>query len=619
VNDENPGGASGILKGTENALDHFRTFEKLLDNFKTFEKLLAQVEPGSIVAFDVETGTGDVLLGISFGFGPVLSDCVYISVLDWTPLQVQALFHRFPKNVIWTAHYGMYDLDILSRCGVEIDLGFDTYIASRWLHPKSIDYSLKYMARTLLDMPAWGSALALINDHGGMENVPFETLQDYARRDAVATYRLTELYRPEINEKMMKVVMALECAMVREAVDMKRIGIPVDRNALAQIRNDLHQARTQLADEIARMVGHTVYLSSPEAVSQVLFGELKVPPGRTPKTKKGWYSTKAEYLEELKMEHPVIAKILEWRHIEKLIGTYIDQLPGTIGNDNRVHPRWDPLGAATGRSTCTNPAMQTFPVRSAVGRVIRRAFVAPEGYYLVSADYKQIELACLADLSGSRKLKQIFMEGGDIHRATAALVFGKPEADITKQDREVGKVINFGLIYGMSPFGLMHYGFTGDQCRDFYERYFRNFDGVRELIAKYHSQIYKHYVTTKYGRRIRLPEVTVRSSEGYKSGARRQAQNSPIQGTAADILKIAHVRLGKHIRSERLNPDRIRMQIIMTIHDELVFIVKKEHLHRAAHLIREQMTSIPFGVPLRIDLAYGPNWCDLIDYEFEGE
>ncbi|HEX8941269.1 MAG TPA: DNA polymerase I [Candidatus Limnocylindrales bacterium] len=396
----------------------------------------------------------------------------------------------------------------------------------------------------------------------------------------------------------------VELPLIPVLARMEATGVAIDREALAALDVEFGAEMARLEAGIVEDVGHRFDLGSPKQLQQVLFFELGLPKGR--KTKTG-YSTDASVLEELRPAHPMVDKLLEWRLYSKLRSTYIEALPALVSaRDGRLHTTFHQAVAATGRLSSSDPNLQNIPIRSDLGRRIRRAFVAGDpGLVLIAADYSQIELRILAHVSGDEHLRQAFARGDDIHRATAARVLHKAPEEVTADERSMAKMVNFGIAYGMSDFGLSsRAGISRAEAKEFIDTYFATYSGIsyymlhiRELARQ------QGFVTTLLGRRRFIPELQARNPS-LRGAGERMAINMPIQGTAADIIKIAMLRL-----AERLAPGGFRARLLLQVHDELVLEAPRDEVEALAPVLRETMeTALPLDVPLTVDVKVGDDW-----------
>jgi DNA polymerase-1 len=384
---------------------------------------------------------------------------------------------------------------------------------------------------------------------------------------------------------------------------MEATGVAIDLGALGALDAEFGAELTRLEQEIYADVGHEFNLGSPKQLEQVLFYELNLPKGKRTKT---GYSTDATVLEELREAHPMVGKLLDWRLYAKLRSTYVQALPGLLADDGRLHTTFHQAVAATGRLSSSDPNLQNIPIRTDLGRRIRRAFVAgAPDVVLVSADYSQIELRILAHVSGDEHLKAAFAAGKDIHRDSAALVLRKDPADVTADERSMAKMVNFGIAYGMSDFGLAsRAGIPREEARAFIDRYFAEYSGISYYMLHIKDTARgQGYVTTLLGRRREIPELRS-TNRSLVAAGERMAINMPIQGTAADIMKIAMIRVAARLRGEGF-----RARLLLQVHDELLLEVPRDEVARLVPVLRETMEgALALDVPLTVDVKTGDDW-----------
>ena len=385
---------------------------------------------------------------------------------------------------------------------------------------------------------------------------------------------------------------------------MEAVGVALDHEALAVLDREFRTETDRLEAEIYRDVGHEFNLGSPKQLEQVLFFELNLPKGRRTKT---GYSTDASVLEDLRPAHPMIDKLLEWRVYTKLRSTYVEALPSLIAEaDGRLHTTFHQAVASTGRLSSSDPNLQNIPIRTALGRRIRRAFVAGSpDHTLLAADYSQIELRILAHVSGDEHLKDAFARQADIHRETAARVLHKAPEDITPGERSMAKMVNFGLAYGMSDFGLAsRANIPRQEAQEFINSYFAAYSGISYYMMAIREQAKNQgFVETLLGRKRQIPELRA-SNPALRGAGERMAINMPIQGTAADIQKIAMIRT-----AERLASEGLRARLLLSVHDELLFEVPRAEVDTLAAVVRDTMESaLPLSVPLTVDIKVGDDW-----------
>jgi DNA polymerase-1 len=399
----------------------------------------------------------------------------------------------------------------------------------------------------------------------------------------------------------------LEMPLLPVLAEMELAGVSIDQPYLQQVSRDLYEQLRVLDQEIADVAHGPINVNSPQQLARFLFEDLDLPGGR--KTKSG-YSTDATVLEGLRDAHPVVAKILEFRQLSKLKGTYVDALPLLVdARTHRVHTSFNQTVAATGRLSSSDPNLQNIPIRTEVGQKVRRAFIpGRSGDVLLSADYSQIELRVLAHMTDDPVLLDAFARGEDIHARTAAEVFGIPQAEVTQNQRRLAKVVNFGLFYGLSDFGLARdTGMSTEEARTFIDAYFRAYNRVREFLEGIKIQAREQgYVETLLHRRRYIQDIRS-PNRMLRQGAERIAINMPVQGSAADIMKLAMIRLETYIREQRL-----ASQMVLTVHDELVFEVTPGEREQLIEVVPDLMArAYNLKVPLQVDLKVGPNWQDM--------
>ena len=487
---------------------------------------------------------------------------------------------------------------MLARRGVVMEgPASDTLVASYMTNP-----SLR--AQTLDDLAANRFGASLPERPASAETGAEET--PTARR-AAAEALTSLLVRPALETELAEGGMSdlfneVEMPLLPVLARMELAGVTIDRDQLAAMSVEFAATLADLETRIYGLVGHEFNIGSPKQLEQVLFGELELP--ATKRTRTG-YSTDASVLEELREKHEVAGLILEHRQVSKLKGTYVDALPSLVGSDGRLHTTYQQAVAATGRLSSIDPNLQNIPIRSALGRRIRRAFVAPPGKLLLGADYSQQELRILAHVSGDAGLKADFAAHSDIHLAAAARVLGVQAEDVTPHIRSVAKMINYGIAYGLSDFGLAdRLKIPREEAQRFIADYFTAYPGIRRYTVEIRILARDQgFVTTLLGRRRYLPELTARNG-ALRSAGERMAINMPIQGTAADGMKIAMVRMDAAIRERGL-----RSQMLLQVHDELVFETDEEELPVLAALADEVMEgALPLDPPLEVGLKVGTDW-----------
>ncbi len=479
--------------------------------------------------------------------------------------------------------------------------------------------SLKNLAwvRTGVQMTPISDLIGTGRNQITMDRVPVEAAAPYAAADAVLTHRLVEILRPELEAgNAWKLFSEIEMPLVPIIADMEMAGVLLDVDHLAALSADLGARLAALEEEIYALTdGYGPFnIGSPKQLNDVLFGKLALPTEGLPKTTHG-LSTAADVLELLRDAHPIVGKIMAWRELSKLKTTYVDALPTLINpKTGRVHTNFNQTGTATGRVSSSNPNLQNIPVRTEEGRRVRHAFIAAEGCRLLAVDYSQVELRILAHYSQDEALLDAFRRGEDIHRATAAAVYHVPLDEVTYEQRSFAKSVNFGLMYGMGAFRLARESqLTLAEAEAFISNYFKQFPGVRRYLDESLEQARKRgYVETLLGRRRYFPVLRERNGErpsrtpAYQR-AEREAINMPVQGTAADIIKIAMIELDKALKA-----GGFRSQMILQVHDELVLEGPEDEIDRLAPLVVEVMESaFELDAPLRADARVGKNWAEM--------
>jgi DNA polymerase-1 len=507
-------------------------------------------------------------------------------------------------------HNVKVDWLVLRRAGVELrGAAYDSMLASFVLDPGRRSHALDELARERLGI-SLGTYADLVGK-GKAERpfaeVPVRDAARYCAADSEAVLRLHAAFRPDIEAHgLAPLLETIEIPLLAVLVDMEWHGVLVDRERLGEIGRELARELAQLERDIHHAAGTDFNINSTPQLRHVLFEKLQLPVLK--KTKTG-ASTDYEVLEQLAaLGHEVPKLLIEYRELSKLKSTYVDALPGYVHPETgRIHTSFNQTGASTGRLSSSDPNLQNIPVRTERGEAIRRAFVAPPGALLLTADYSQIELRLLAHLSGDPAFVGAFEKGGDIHRQTAAVIFGVPEADVTAEMRARAKTINFATIYGQGPFALSRQlGITQDEAKEFIRHYFERFAGVRAWLDRTVAEARdKGYVETLFGRRRYIPEIRDRNFN-IRAFAERTATNSPLQGSAADLIKIAMVRI-----HEGLGRAGAAARMVLQVHDELVFEVPEAELGATETLVKREMEGAArLRVPLLVSLGAGSNWVE---------
>lgn len=569
-------------------------------------------------AFDTETEGVDALhtrlVGMSFAvraheawYVPVPADDeeARTTVAPFAvPLQNTAI-RKVGQNI-------KFDLMVLIKYGIRVDGSlFDTMIAHYLLHPE-LRHNMDYLSETYLRYRPIAIE-SLIGPRGKgqrtMREVPVKDVCEYAAEDADVTWQLMEHFRPLLVEHGAEQLFHdIEMPLVPVLAEMEEAGVTLDTEALRQSSDELNTTLRNLEEEIHTLAGMEFNINSSRQVGTVLFEHLRLEE-KVKKTKTGLYSTGEEVLEKLRSKHPIVDKLLDYRRVKKLLSTYIDALPERVDPaTGKIHTSFNQTVTSTGRLSSSNPNLQNIPVREELGREIRKAFTADDAESVFfSADYSQIELRIMAHFSGDEHMTDAFRNGADIHAATAAKIFGVAPEEVTSDMRRRAKTANFGIIYGISAFGLAErLAIPRAEARELIDGYFASYPRIKAYMdASIQTATEQGYVETLFGRRMFLPDIRSRNAvvRGY---AERGAINAPIQGTAADIIKIAMIGIRRRFRQEHL-----RSRMILQVHDELNFNVRQEELDVVRRIVREEMEgAATLSVPLTVDCGVGRNWLE---------
>ncbi|MBN1485437.1 MAG: DNA polymerase I [Chloroflexia bacterium] len=506
------------------------------------------------------------------------------------------------------AHNAKFDILVLSQHGLEVrGLASDTMIAAHLLEPGSVglkDLAFRHLGVQMREIKELiGSGKSQIT----FDQVPLDEATPYACADADMTCRLQQELAPRLRKEGLQQLFAdLELPLIGVLLEMERAGILVDVDMMEEMSRGLETELDRLGQNIQDMAGHEFNVNSTQQLSQVLFEELGLPLTVTRRLKTGSYSTASDVLENLRDLHPIAQAMLDYRELAKLKSTYVDTLPALVNpQTGRIHTSFHQTATSTGRLSSSDPNLQNIPVRSEIGRRVRRAFVAAPGCLLLSADYSQVELRVLAHLAQDPGLLQAFAAGEDIHASTAATLFEVALDEVSPEQRRLAKAVNFGLMYGMSEFGLaQRMGIERAQAAHFIQAYFSRYPRVQQYLEQQARQGRElGYVSTLLGRRRYIPELTS-SNRNVRQAAEREAVNAPIQGTAADIIKIAMLRLQRALQKRGLGS-----RMLLQVHDELVLEVPEDELGITQTLVTELMESAyALDAPLKVDVHVGSNW-----------
>ena len=607
-------------QATHQAPTQQTAYSLILDQ-KTFEHYLQQLAAAKIWAFDTETNSLDVmqaeLVGLSFAING--RQAVYIPLahdyagapqqLDrtWVLQQLKPLFEDLKQLKI--GHNLKYDMGVLANYGIQLQgLGFDTMLESYLLDSASNQHSLDSAAIKHLDhktirfeeIAGKGAKQKTFNQ------IELQQAGPYAAEDADITLRLHQTLKPQLDAlpKLCQVFTMIEMPLVSVLSRIERYGVLVDAQLLQKQSRSLAKRLLSLEEKIYQLVGKTFNLGSPKQLQTILFTEQGLP--ILEKTPKGQASTSEAVLQALAIQFPLAKLILKHRSLSKLKSTYTDKLPLQINpKTGRIHTSYHQTAVFTGRLFSSAPNLQNIPARTKEGRKIRQAFIAPAGYQILAADYSQIELRIMAHLSQDKGLLDAFAQGLDIHRATAAEVLNIPLQQVNREQRRSAKAVNFGLIYGMSAFGLARQlGISREAAKDYIDRYFSRYPGVKEYMQRTRQQAHQQaYVSTLLGRRLHLAHINS-SDSLQRRASERAAINAPLQGSAADIIKKAMISIDR-----ALSQHHLKAHMIMQVHDELVFEVADSDLNKTQQLIENLMVNTTkLSVPLTVDIQVGPNW-----------
>ncbi len=501
-----------------------------------------------------------------------------------------------------------YDAAVLKQYDIDLTpISFDTMLESYVLNSIASRHNLDALAKYYLhhDTIQFEDVVGRGKKALSFDHVAIEKAAAYAAEDALITLQLHETLYPKLNNTLKTVLEEIEMPLVPILADIERHGVLIDTKELDTHGHALHARIESLTKEAYALANKTFNLNSTKQLQTILYDELKLP--ILSKTPKGQPSTAESVLQELALEYPFPAIILEYRSLTKLLSTYVEALPKRIqAKTGRVHTSYNQAVTATGRLSSSEPNLQNIPIRTNEGRRIRKAFIAPKDHLLLAADYSQIELRIMAHLSGDKGLKHAFDNDWDIHAATASEIFSIPLESVTAEQRRRAKAINFGLIYGMSSFGLSkQIGVSKEESKAYINRYFERYPGVLQYMETTREKAHqKGYVETLFGRRLYLPEINAANKIRQKA-AERTAINAPMQGTAADIIKKAMI----NIAAWQQTPDGQYARMIMQVHDELVFEVPQNALDKAQKTIKKHMErAAQLIVPLRVSIGTGPNW-----------
>ena len=608
----------GMQDGTANALKIDRSEYKTILTEKSFNDLMESLAKKKSFAFDVETTSKRPvwarLVGISFSFEDGNAFYLplahrYLGVPE--QLEFKAVCEKLKpiledKSIKKCGHNIKYDLIVMSNEGIALDgVDFDTMIASYLLNPSSRGHGLDALTMeyfghknlTYKEMTGTGSKEI------GFDEVEVDRATEYAAEDSDMTWRLKGKLQPQLKDSTLKLYKEIELPLLEVLAEIELNGVYVDRKHLKELSSKIDKQLLHLEKDIYVLADEEFNINSPKQLSVILFEKLKLPVVK--KTKTG-YSTDVSVLEQLAVEHKLPEQVLSYRQLAKLKSTYVDALPGEIfKNTGRVHTSFNQTVAATGRLSSSNPNLQNIPIRSDMGKEIRKAFTAEGDNMLLSADYSQIELRILAHLSKDKALKNAFDKGEDVHARTAADIFGSSLEQVDENSRRMAKAVNFGIIYGLSPFGLSRQlNISRKDAQDFIDQYFSLYSNVKDFMDNTIAEAREcGYTLTMFNRRRYLPDLKSDNRQ-VRESAERIAINSPIQGSAADLIKVAMIRLSRNLKKIKLNS-----KMILQVHDELLFECPVKEKKEIESLVRKEMEgACTLSVPLVVDIGWGKNW-----------
>lgn len=602
------------------SLDTFKTSGAkyhLIETEEDAQKLSELIVTSKEVAFDTETTSVNAidaeLVGLSFALKEKEAYYVAVPANREEALRIVNIFKNVyeSENIVKIGQNSKYDIEVLKNYGIEVKAPlWDTMIAHYLINPGR-ENNMDYMAETLLKYQTIHIE-ELIGPKGprqkNMRDLSPTEIRDYAAEDADITLRLKNVLEPKLKEVGAEELFHnIEMPLVPILADMEYTGVKLDTKALDEVRLTFNERMLQLEKEIYELAGQEFNISSPRQVGDILFGKLQIIE-KAKKTKTGQYQTSEEVLQQLSSKHPIVEKILTYRGLKKLIGTYVDALPKLINpRTGHIHTSFNQCVTTTGRLSSSDPNLQNIPVRGEDGKEIRKTIIPEEGQEFFSADYSQIELRVMASMSGDENMIEAFTSDADIHAATSAKIFHKPIEEVTKDERAKAKRANFGIIYGISVFGLaQNMGIDRAEAKALIDGYFETFPGVQQFMEDSKKRVSeKGYAETLYHRRRYLPDINSHNGT-VRAVAERNAINAPIQGTAADIIKIAMIRI-----YERFKKENIRSKMILQVHDELNFsVLPEEKFHVKQIVLEEMQNAATLRVPLIADCGWGSNWLE---------
>ena len=597
---------------------------EIVNTTEKLSSLVAALQQATVISFDTETTSTEEmqaeLVGISLATEAGKGWYIPVGHTETEQLPLDAVVAALTEPLTNPAiqkigHNVKYDYLVLARHGLKVSpLSFDTMIAEWLVDPNSRNLGLKNLALARLgeEMTHIDELIGKGKKQISMAEVPVEKVAPYAAADAETCLRLMPLLANDMKrDHLEKLFYEIEMPLVAVLAGMEMQGVRLDLDFFHQMSKTLTARIAEIEKDISTAVGKSFNVNSTQQLSDVLFETLHLaPPDRGKKTASGHYSTSADVLEELRGMHPVVDMVLEHRELAKLKSTYVDALPAAVDPLNgRVHTSYGQAGSVTGRLSSSNPNLQNIPIRTELGRRVRNGFIAEDGNLLISVDYSQVELRIVAVMAGDESMLNAFRAGQDIHATTAAAIFGVPLEQVSKEQRRHAKAVNFGLIYGMSSFGLTRStDLTLREAEDFVKAYFEKFPGVKRYLDNIRKLAASQgYVETLLGRRRYFPALKAGTNPQMRNREEREAINSPIQGTAADIMKIAMLQIPAALANAGL-----KGQMLLQVHDEIVIECPQQERKETAQVVQKVMEeAYPMSIPLSTEARWGRSWGEM--------
>ena len=606
------------LESNKDSLNDSKSIYQRIESFEELKLLVEKMMKQEIVAFDTETEGLNALetdiVGISFSWQKGIG--YYLPIKNNKSAHEKSFEILRPffesTEIIKVGHNIKFDIQVLHKYNVKVSSPiYDTMVAHYLINP-DMRHNLDTLSESYLNYSPI-SIESLIGKKGknqiSMRDVSIDKITDYASEDADITFQLKSIFDKEIEvNNLSKIFYDIEIPMINVLSEMETEGIKIDTSYLEKLDKEFEEDLEKLKKEIFKKSGEEFNLNSPKQLGEILFDKLKLV-SKPKKTKTGQYSTSEEVLSSLANDHKIIEDILEWRSLDKLQNTYVKSLPNEVSSlTNRVHSSFNQTVTTTGRLSSNNPNLQNIPIRTANGQKIRRAFI-PRGsdYILMAADYSQIELRVIASMSNEKNMIDAFVNNQDIHTMTASKIYNVDPENVTREQRGNAKTVNFGIIYGVSAFGLSQQtDLNRSESKVMIDNYFLNYPGLKKYMSDQIDFARNNgYVETIMGRRRYLQNINSQNNM-LRSSSERNAINAPIQGSAADIIKIAMININSELKKQSL-----KSKMLLQVHDELVFDVHKSEKDQIKDIVKTTMESaVKLKVPLKIDLEFGKNWLE---------